>query len=108
MNAHRLAEERSVAYHSLIAERLPSQPEVLARARRRVQGWLEAGKTAPFYARKWAEILNGDVPSIAAFLSERSELADELRQSSPFAGALKPEERWRIIRETRERFTQRP
>jgi len=52
MNAHRLAEERSVAYHSLIAERLPSQPEVLASARRRVQGWLEAAQTAPFYARK--------------------------------------------------------
>jgi len=106
MNAHRLAEERSVAYQSLIAERLPSQPEVLASARRRVQGWLEAAQMAPFYARKWAEILNGDVPSIAAFLRERSELADELRQSSPFAGALKPEERWRIIRETRERFSQ--
>jgi hypothetical protein len=39
-----------------------------------------------------------------AFLVERSELADELRQSSPFAGALRPQERWRIWRETRERF----
>jgi hypothetical protein len=108
MDAHRLAEGRSVAYHTLIAERLSGQPEVLAMARRRVASWLEVGAKAPFYARKWAEILNGDVPSIAAFLRERSELADELRQSSPFAGALKPEERWRIIRETRERFSQRP
>jgi hypothetical protein len=108
MDQHRLAEERSVAYHRVIAERLSDQPEVLEKARRRVQTWLESGSVTPFYARKWAEILAGDVSSIAAFLVERSELADELRQSSPFAGALRPQERWRIWRETRERFAQQP
>lgn len=102
MDLHRLAEERSVAYHRVIAERLLRQPEVLEKARRRVESWLTSG--APFYARKWAEILAGDPPAIAAFLVERSELADELRQSSPFAGALSPRERWRIWRETREQF----
>jgi hypothetical protein len=106
MNAHRLAEERSVAYHRAIAERLREEG-VLERARRRVAGWLGAGDTAPFYARKWAEVLSGDASAIAAFLVERSELADELRQSSPFAGALEPEERWRIWRETRERLSAR-
>jgi hypothetical protein len=104
MDLHRLAEERSVAYHRVIGERLRSQPEILDKARRRVQAWLSATENAPFYARKWAEILAGDVPSIAAFLVERSEMADELRQSTPFAGALQPRERWKIWRETRERF----
>jgi hypothetical protein len=102
MEPHRLAEERSVAYHRAIAERLRRKPEILDDARRRVQGWLAAGEGGPFYARKWAEILAGDVSSIAAFLIERSEMADELRQSSPFAGALKPQERWKIWRETRD------
>lgn len=108
MDLHRLAEERSVAYHRVIAERLRHQPEVLERARRRVQEWLMSGAdgaSVPFYARKWAEVLAGDVSSIAAFLVERSELADELRQSSPFAGALQPRERWKIWRETRDRFS---
>jgi hypothetical protein len=104
MDPHRLAEERSVAYHRVIAERLPSQPEILDKARQRVQSWLAAAERAPFYARKWAEILAGDVPSIAAFLVERSEIADELRQSTPFAGALQPRERWKIWRETREGY----
>ncbi len=108
MDLHRLAEARSVAYHAVIAERLRHQPEVLERARRRVQEWLTPGASAPFYARKWAEILAGDVSSIAAFLVESSELADELRQSSPFAGALQPQERWKIWRETRDRFSQQP
>lgn len=105
MDLHRLAEERSIAYHRVISERLESQPEILERARRRVDGWLSAGSDAPFYARKWAEILSGDIPSIARFLVDRSELAIELRQSTPFAGAIRPQERWKIWRETRERFS---
>jgi hypothetical protein len=106
MDLHRLAEERSIAYHSVIAKRLQEQPEILEMARRRVGTWLEDRPEASFYARKWAEILAGDVSSIAAFLVERSELAIALRQSTPFAGALKPQERWKIWRETRDRFSQ--
>jgi len=108
MDLHRLAEERSVAYDREIAGRLETRQEVLEMARRRVQSWLTAANHVPFYARKWAEILAGDVPSIAAFLIDRSELATELRQSTPFAGALQPQERWRIWRETRDRFSQQP
>jgi hypothetical protein len=53
-------------------------------------------------------VLADDPVSIAAFLVERSELAEELRQSSPFAGALTPQERWKIWRETRERLSGQP
>jgi hypothetical protein len=106
MDPHRLGEERSIAYHRVIAERLQSRPEILEMARQRVQGWMAASAEPPFYARRWAEILAEDVPSIAAFLVDRGELATELRQSTPFAGALQPQERWRIWRETRERFSQ--
>jgi hypothetical protein len=108
MDLHRLAEERSIAYHGAIAERLRDHPEILEMARQRVEGWLASREGARFYARKWAEVLKGDAASIAAFLVERSELATELRQSSPFAGALRPQERWKIWRETRERFLQGP
>ncbi len=108
MDLHRLAEERSVAYHRVIAGRLEARPEVLEMARRRARAWLTHSEHVPFYARKWAEILAGDIPSITAFLIERSELADELRQSTPFAGALEPQERWRIWRETLERFARQP
>lgn len=105
MGLHRLAEERSIAYHRLIAERLPQQPEVLEMARRRVETCMSSGPHVPFYARKWAEILAGDVSSIAAFLTDRSELAVELRQSTPFAGAITPGERWKIWHEVRDQFS---
>jgi hypothetical protein len=108
MDLHQLAEERSIAYHRAIAERLRERPEVLDKARWRVETWLSAGGEAPFYARKWAEVLAGDPDSVASFLVERSELAAELRQSSPFAGALTPQERWKIWRETRERLAGAP
>ena len=108
MDAHRLAEERSLEYHRVIAERLREQPEILERARRRAQGWLSAaagsGAPAPAWATRWAALLAGEVPAIAAFLVERSELADELRQSSPFAGSLQARERWQIWRATRDRL----
>jgi hypothetical protein len=61
MDLHRLAEERSVAYHSVIAERLREHPEILENARRRVQGWLASSEGTRFYAQKWAEVLSGDV-----------------------------------------------
>ncbi len=108
MDLHRLAEERSVAYHLAIAERLLEHGQILEDARRRVQEWLSSREHDRFYAHKWAEILQGDVASIAAFLVDRSELAVALRQSSPFAGALRPQERWKIWSETRERFQQVP
>lgn len=108
MDPHRLAEERSVAYHRVIAERLQDRPEILARARQRIQALLASATEPPFYAWKWSEILAGDLSSIRAFLTERSELADELRQSTPFAGALDPRERWKIWRETRDHFSPRP
>jgi hypothetical protein len=108
MDPHRLAKERSIAYHGAIAERLQRQPEILANARQRVLTWLSSGAEAPFYAQGWAEVLAGDISSITTFLTVRSELAEELRQSSPFAGALDPKERWAIWRETRERFERQP
>jgi hypothetical protein len=56
---HRRAEERSRAYHRVIAERLRLDRSVLSVARARVRGWLEA-EHQPAYARAWSEILNPD------------------------------------------------
>jgi hypothetical protein len=102
MDLHRLAEERSVAYHRVIAARLREQPEILQEARQRVDGWLAASGQPPWRATRWAAILDLEPATIETFLTERSEQADELRQSSPFAGVLSPRERWQIWRETRE------
>ncbi len=103
MDLHRLAEERSIAYHRAIAERIVRDPEVLERARARVGEWLAAPGAVPYYAREWSNILSRPLSDIVAFLIDRGEHARELRQSTPFAGVLAPRERWRIWREVRER-----
>jgi hypothetical protein len=102
VNAHRLAEERSLALHRAIADKLASDPEILESARRRVRSWLDSGDVAPYYAQAWIEVLSGSLAEIREFLSEETERARSLRQVTPFAGAIDPRTRWRIWREVRE------
>jgi len=73
-----------------------------------VSTWLAEGAAAPAATARWAAVLAGEPSAIAAFLIERSETADELRQSSPFAGALGRRERWQIWRQVRDRTSRRP
>lgn len=106
MDLHQLAAARSLAYHRVVAERLRADASILNAARARVARWLLESQT--FYALRWREVLAGDVDAVAAVLTERSERAAELRQSSPFAGVLSPAERWHIWRLTRDSFVDEP
>ncbi len=103
MDLHQLALERSLYFHRLVAQRIRRDPAILERARKRVRMWLAETPDRP-YVREWEKVLAGDAESVAAFIVDRSERAEELRQSSPFAGALDARERWRVWRETPERF----
>jgi hypothetical protein len=98
---HRLAEERSLAYHRAIAEKMTRDPGVLTRARARVAAWLTP--PPPHYARGWDIVLARPVADIVRFLVDEGEMARELRQSTPFAGELPPRERWRLWREVGDR-----
>jgi hypothetical protein len=104
VHAHRLAEERSLAYHRVVAARIASDPTILERARAQVQAWLERGM-ALYYARRWDRILGGTLDEIRAVLLAETEEGRGLRQATPFAGAIDPRERWRIWKETRDRVT---
>jgi len=103
VDAHALAELRSLAYHREVARRIVDDPTVIARARARVREWSRTLHPVPEYARAWAVILDQPAVELVRFLEEDSERARELRQSTPFAGALSPQERWRIWRDVRER-----
>jgi hypothetical protein len=104
MKAIDLQVERSLALHAAVAERLGEDPEILARACRKLDEWLSrGGRSTPLWMR-WREILDRPVDEIAAFLTERSQEAAWLRKASPFAGVLPPEERLRILRHVRARF----
>lgn len=99
MDLHRLAEQRSIAFHRKVLERIQAEPAILERARVRTRGWLDRGEPHPFYAREWARILALPPDAMAAALVEDSEPMRALRQVTPFAGALPPKERWAIWQE---------
>jgi hypothetical protein len=104
VDAHRVAEERSLAYHRAVAERLRGRPELIERARARVESWLAQGPVHPVHARRWARLLTLPLEQLADALVDPSEDARELRQVSPFAGALSARERWAIWREVGRRL----
>jgi hypothetical protein len=103
MNLHRLAEERSLAYHRAVAERLRREPGLLGVARARVAAWLAEGRS-PYYARRWSEALAGPLEAVIALMVDEGEAARAMRQATPFAGMLDPRERWRIWRDVRARL----
>ncbi len=107
MDAHRIAEARSLAYHLEVAGRLATRPELLERARDRVQAWLADGRS-PWYAARWQAILAQGTDAVVRILVDPGEDATALRQASPFAGVLSPRERWRLWREVRARCEGQP
>lgn len=104
MSLHRLAEERSLAYHRAVAERVGREPSLLDRVRARLDEWQEAGGRSAAYAIEWRQILDRPLPEVLAFLVDEGERARELRQSTPFAGLLPPRERWRLWEAVRVRL----
>ena len=102
MNGHRRIEERSIHLHRAVADKLRKDPAVLARARDRVERWRQNGPTHPHYTEAWRQVLSLGLDEITERLVDPGETMCALRQCSPFAGALDPRERWRILRQARE------
>ncbi len=96
-SSHRLQEARSLVMHVLIAEKMLRDPALVEHARRNLRRWKtrDAGDL-PEGLRQWERILERPTTEIASIMTEPSERAAELRQSSPFAGLLSTEQRRRI------------
>jgi len=98
---HRTAELQALAYHRLIAERLT--PAMVAAAQRRLRQWEQDGRIDPRWAREWQHLLKQPISRIAKTIGAQSKRSAELRQTSPFAGLLTPQERRRLTRAVEER-----
>ncbi len=102
MNGHRRIEERSLRLHRAVADKLLRDAAVLAKARARVERWRLDGSVHSRYAEAWRRVLSLSPEEISRRLTDPGETMCALRQCSPFAGALGPRERWRILRQARE------
>jgi hypothetical protein len=96
---HDRASARSLAYHRAIARRL--RRPMVDEARHVLYRWRQQGRIDERWALRWEEILDRPVPEVRRALVEISPEADDLRQTSPFAGLLSEPERRRILSEVR-------
>ena len=100
MNAQQVIEERILAQHHVIADRIAKDPGLIRHARSNLARWREryVDEGLPLWFHEWQAILDAPVEGIVEILTERSDRATWLRSCSPFAGALSPRERWRILK----------
>jgi hypothetical protein len=101
---HSDRENESLLLARVLSERIRRDPSTIkkaaAYAKRRLQ---TASSRESKELQEWLRILQTyPVPRLRRFLTDSSERAIRLRQSSPFFGALSPKERDELLRATRE------
>ena len=97
VRSHEWIDRRSLALHEAVAAKLEVRPELLQVAHANLRRWRSTNHAPAL--REWQELLDRTpLPQLLALLRSPSEAAVRLRQSSPFAGVLSPEERQAILR----------
>jgi hypothetical protein len=66
-------------------------------ARRRLRRWRERGNIDERWAREWEDVLSRPLADIERAITAEDVRGRDLRQNSPFAGALSHEERQRVM-----------
>jgi hypothetical protein len=96
VRSHQWIDQRSLALHEAVAAKLEADPTLLDVARANLQRWLS---TTPAPALlEWRQLLDvTQLPQLLTLLRSPDDYAARLRQSSPFAGLLTPEERRFIL-----------
>ena len=89
MSKQRRSDERSLALHRMIAEKLRHKPSLWKIPRDNISKWKERKGHLPLPIREWEHVLNTKThEQILALLESDSEESIHLRSSSPFAGIL--------------------
>jgi hypothetical protein len=96
VRSHEWIDRRSLALHEAVAARIEADPRLLNVARENLDRWL--GATTQPALLEWRRLIDATpLPELLALLRSTGERAARLRQSSPFAGVLSPEERRSIL-----------
>jgi hypothetical protein len=96
---HEVQDSISFELAHRIASGLPLHPEWLELARANLERWSRLNSNAPSLLRcydEWRKLLDQDISEICAVLIAGTEEGQRLRQNSPFAGVVAPDEVWEI------------
>jgi hypothetical protein len=102
LNAETINDRAKLIMHRLIARRLSTDPDLLAKAKADIQDALERarqGEKVYHHIYEWAALLDGPLDMLRRQLTSRRETMYRLRLSSPFAvhaGLTEPSLRRRI------------
>lgn len=95
-------DRRSLAYHRAVVEILRrDDPAALRRARQTLQRLRAQHPGARMLLDRWSQWLRCPIPALIVHVLDPGVEAREMRQVSPFAGILPPEERVRLLRDFR-------
>jgi len=104
---HETLDQIQLAQHRLIAKKLQENPEaVLGLARRNLRRYIGRRRPPPATSlwREWLTLLeHKSIDRIVAVMTTKTQKATELRQASPFAGALSAKEIAGTIQREKER-----
>lgn len=96
LGGHQRIDQRSIALHRAIADKLRADPSLLAVAQDNLERWSRENSRSQPYWDAWREILSRPLDEVLALMVEESERMAAMRQANPFAGILTPRERWAI------------
>jgi transcriptional regulator with XRE-family HTH domain len=96
------ADHRSLALHSAIVEKIRNDPKpALRRAKKHLRRLRDLHPHANVLLKHWSAWLRMPFEDLAARMTGSDVLAREMRQVSPFAGVLDPEQRMEVLKAVR-------
>src|SRR5436190_12931000 len=95
LRKHDWVDERSLALRTAIAQKIRRNPALLDVARANLERWKKtlSDEVKSVFAGWEAMIRDWPLEALLNFVTEKSEHADRMRQSSPFSGILTAAER---------------
>lgn len=99
MRTHQEIDERALAMHRLVAERIRQNPALFDKAILTLARWRKTvcASSQP-YLHEWERLMAQGIDACLAAAVEDSEHATALRQSSPFAGVLTHQDRFVFLK----------
>lgn len=100
MRTHQQLDERSLAMHRMVADKIRRDPALFEQARATLGRWrsIVSSSTQP-YLIDWERAMDAGVEVCLALAVENSQRATALRQSSPFVTVLSNKERFDFLRD---------
>jgi len=99
LRTHQALDERSLALHRLIAEKIRQNPALIERVRHTLNRWrVQVDAASQPYLKQWEALLDQGTEACLSVCLERSQNANALRQSSPFCGVLTAKERFHFLK----------